>query len=399
MARLNRRQFVSRSAQLGTLAGAGSFAFLQNLPTVSASDAAVERRRVQLNADIEPLVRFIEETPREKLLEETASRIGKGTSYQELLAALFLAGVRGIEPRPVGFKFHAVMVINSAHLASLAASDRDRWLPLFWSLDNFKSSQVRNRREGDWAMGPAAPLPPDASKARKLFVEAMDRWDVEAADRAVVPLVRQTSSTDVIELLWRYGMRDYRNIGHKAIYVANACRTLQTIGWRHAEPVARSLAYAMLAHEGDNPAKRDDFRDQPWRDNQRRMTKIRKDWQSGKVSRKATIDLLAALRTGTAAECSEKVVALLNQKYDPRSIWDGLFLMAGEHLMRQPGIIGLHCVTTMNALHYGYQTSGNDETRRLFMLQGAAFLPLFRQSMKDRGKIRDDVQVDNLHYD
>ena len=32
--------------------------------------------------------------------------------------------------------------------------------------------------------------------------------------------------------------------------------------------------------------------------------------------------------------------------------------------MRQPGIVGLHCVTTINALHFAYQTTGNDETRR-----------------------------------
>ena len=47
----------------------------------------------------------------------------------------------------------------------------------------------------------------------------------------------------------RYGARDFRDIGHKAIYVANAWRTLQTIGWQHAEPVLRSLAYALLDHE------------------------------------------------------------------------------------------------------------------------------------------------------
>ena len=73
-----------------------------------------------------------------------------------------MAGVRGIQPRPVGFKFHAVLVINSAHLASLRAPDKERWLPLFWALDNFKASQARNAAEGDWHMGPVeeSKLPP-----------------------------------------------------------------------------------------------------------------------------------------------------------------------------------------------------------------------------------------------
>ncbi len=69
--------------------------------------------------------------------------------------------------------------------------------------------------------------------------------------------------------------------------------------------------------------------------------------------------------------------------------------MAGELIMRQPGIVGIHCVTSTNALHFAYQTSGNDETRRLLMLQSAAFLPMFRQAMGGRGKLAD-VKIDKL---
>ena len=36
----------------------------------------------------------------------------------------------------------------------------------------------------------------------------------------------------------------------KAIYVGNAFRTLEVIGWQHAEPVLRSLAYALLDRSG-----------------------------------------------------------------------------------------------------------------------------------------------------
>ena len=33
--------------------------------------------------------------------------------------------------------------------------------------------------------------------------------------------------------------------------------------------------------------------------------------------------------------------------------------------MRQPGIVGIHCLTSANALHYAYQTSAHDDTRKL----------------------------------
>ena len=51
----------------------------------------------------------------------------------------------------------------------------------------------------------------------------MDNWDEEGADRAIVSLVRSAGAGEVIELFWRYGARDFRDIGHKAIYTANSC--------------------------------------------------------------------------------------------------------------------------------------------------------------------------------
>ena len=62
--------------------------------------------------EIEPVVRLIEDTPRDRSLEVMIAQLKKGLSYKDLLAGLFLAGIRNIKPRPVGFKFHAVMVIN-----------------------------------------------------------------------------------------------------------------------------------------------------------------------------------------------------------------------------------------------------------------------------------------------
>jgi hypothetical protein len=395
---LSRRDFVANTLKAGAVVGLGDFAFLKGLAPVSADEAKLSPGKVQLCPDIEALVRLIEDTPRDTLLEAVAAKLRQGLSYQELLSGLFLAGVRGIQPRPVGFKFHAVLVVNSAHLASLASPDTERWLPLFWALDNFKSSQVRNQQEGNWSMAPVEESKlPSSSQAKERFIEAMDNWDEQGADRAIAALVRTAGAAEVAELFWRYGARDFRSIGHKAIYAANSWRTLQTIGWRHAEPVMRSLAYAMLEHrEPVNPAKGDAEADRPWRENLKRAGQIRAHWQTGKVTPEATTDLLKTLRTAPFAESCAHVVELLNRQVDPASLWDALFLHAGELLMRQPGIVGLHCVTSINALHFAYQASGNDETRRLVLLQAASFLPLFRKEMVRRGKMRDDLCIDTL---
>jgi hypothetical protein len=380
------------------LAGLGNFAFLDSLPPVSAAEAQPGPNIVRYSPDIEPLVRVLEDTSHDKLMETVAARVRAGTSYQQLLSAVLLAGVRRVKPRPVGFQFHAVLVINSAHLASVASNDRDRWLPLFWSIDNFKRSQL-NPRKGNagWVL-PALNngVLPAATQARNRFIAAMDSWDEEGADRAITALVRNAGASELIELFWRYGARDFRDIGHKAIYAANSWRVLQTVGWRHAEPVMRSLAFAMLEHpEKGNPAKMDYEPDRPWRENIKKAAKIRQGWQNGQVQEKATTEMLTVLRNGTYSAASDRAVQLLNKGIDPSCVWDALFLMAGELLMRYPGIVGIHCVTSVNALHYGYQTSGNDETRRMLMLQCAAFLTMFRSRLAG-SKVTNNLRVETL---
>ena len=391
-----RRSFLQAAVGTGALAALGDLAFLAQLPSVSAAEAAVDPQMVQFHPEIEPLVRLLEDTPRERVLEEVAARIKAGLTYRQLLAALFLAGVRDIQPRPVGFKFHAVLVINSAHLASLASPDSDRWLPIFWAIDNYKVSQVAKQKETHWKLGPVdeSAVPPE-HRARAAFAEAMDHWDEAAADAAMAGLVRSNTSADeLFEIFCRYGARDFREIGHKAIYVSNGFRCLEVIGWQHAEPVLRSLAYALLDHDDtkENPSKADLPADRPFRENLNLIKGIREDWTEGKPTPSATTDLIQALRAGSAADASGLVAKLLNDGVAPQSIFDGLFCSAGEFLMQAPGIIAIHATTSTNAMHYAWQRVRDDETRRLLLLQNAAFLPLFRGNHKDSGLHIDTVE-------
>lgn len=384
----DRRAFLAASVALPVLDG---------LRPVTATEAAIDPDLVRLDSGIEPLVQVLETTPRDRLIEELTRRIKSGLSYQEFLAGLLLAGVRNVPPRPaVGFKFHAVLVINSAHQASLAGPDSERWLPLLWAADNFKSSQAQTIKEGGWRMRPADESKlPSARKARSAFTTAMDTWDEQAADVAVATLARTAGANELFDLFARFGCRDYRAIGHKAIFVANAFRTLQTIGWQHAEPVLRSLAYALLQHEGDNPAKRDATQDRPGRRNVELALRIRDDWFGGTPNPAATDDLLATVRSGNDTEVAEAVVKQLNDGVSPVSMWDALFLAGGELLLRQPGIVALHSLTTLNALRYAFATCSDDSTRRLLLLQAASFLPLFRTDMSNRGKV-SDTRIDKL---
>jgi len=387
---LSRRSLIRRTLAGGSLAGLGAFSF-GSLSGGTFAAGAKGPGPVPLDPEIEPLVRLLEETPRDKLLEAVAGRIREGATEPKVLAALLLAGVRNVQPRPsVGYKFHTVLAVISYHLLGKATAGQDRWLPVFWGLDYFKQAQARDVREGDWTMRPVdeSSVPP-ADKAADARVRAMQDWDEPAADAAAAAVARHLNPQRAFELFYGFGARDFRSIGHKAIYTMCARRVLDLIGWGHAEPVLRGLAYALLMHEDGNPAQRDAEADRPWRENQKRVAEIPGDWPQGKPSDEAVGRLLAVLRGGTYSDAAAAVVDELKRGTAPQSIWDAVFCGAAELQLRQPNIVSLHAVTTTRAIHYAYQTSREDRTRRLLLLQNAALLPMFRDGAGSRGRLAD----------
>ncbi len=149
---------------------------------------------------------------------------------------------------------------------------------------------------------------PRPEEAQREFHQAMLDWQPAPADAAISVLARQLPANKLFELMTEYGCRDFRDIGHKAIYVANAFRTLECIGWHHAEPILRSLTYALQCRGGDpNPATNDLLPDRPQRFNHELLTKVRTGWAIGKVDDQATRELVEMFRQSSyqeAAPCS-----------------------------------------------------------------------------------------------
>lgn len=387
-----RRHFLRSTALTGAVLATGEWSFLSRLPYVSAEEAREGLPRVAFDRSIEPLVRRIEETSRERLLEEIAHAIRRGAAYRDVLAALLLAGVRNVQPRPsVGFKFHCVLVVNSCYLASVSGPDEDRWLPLFWALDYFKTAQADEAAKSGWIMPPVSEsrVPPP-HQAREQFIEALERWDVELADVATAGLARSYPATEVFQLFARYAARDFRAIGHKAIFLANAWRTLQVIGWEHAEPVLRSLAFALLNHEGEpSPAHNDLPADRSWRENLALVEHIPEGWLAGRADPQAARELCATFHQApTPFAAASAAAQCLASGVGAASVWDGVFLSAAETLMRQPGIVGLHGLTTANALYYLWRHAGPEELRRRLLLQACSFAVSFREAAARRGALQ-----------
>ena len=119
-ATVSRRRFVG-SASAAVAAALG-------LPPVTAAETRLPPSRVQFTPEIEPLVQFLEETPRGDVIEAVVARIQRGLTYRELVTALFLAGLRDIPGaalaphRNVGGHLHTVLMVHSALLAGVASA-------------------------------------------------------------------------------------------------------------------------------------------------------------------------------------------------------------------------------------------------------------------------------------
>jgi len=101
------------------------------LPTVSAAEARLAPSTGPLEPDMEPLVRLLEDTPRERLLEVVGARVRRGLSYlqaqgpaEDLLGtARRLILLKGKDPHD--YKFSAAVLEDYYHVSP---AWRDRFL-------------------------------------------------------------------------------------------------------------------------------------------------------------------------------------------------------------------------------------------------------------------------------
>jgi len=338
---------------------------------------------------------MLDATPRERIIEYLAGEIKHGLSHNDLLTALTQVAFHTIQPYPdVGFKYHGVMMLQSLHLSSRALTDMEKWLPLLWGVDEFKRSQSLEQNQTGWRMPVVSAKKTNAARAQQELLTALESWDHDAAETAVMQLIQATSPAQAMAVLMPFLARDYRALGHKPITGANAHRMLRITGAHASVAILRSTTAAILNHAGEsNPAINDHPADRAWKQNVVLIQDIAPDWQQGKMDREAVKSMLDIMRSASDLEASREAVRLLAGGSGPRVIWEALLAAAGEMMLRTGSFFALHANTMINALHYLYLHADNDVTRRLLLLQSTALLARFRT---DIGTIRRDLKLDEM---
>jgi hypothetical protein len=316
---------------------------------------------------------------REQALEACVVEIKTGSTPEALLASLQTAAASSISPYPsVGFKFHAAMVPRSLHLWASALPGTERWLPVLWGVDNYKRSQQRQLRQVRWRL----PFPATQianSTAPERLVRAVDDWDLEAAEAARLELGASVPD-HVFQALLLRGLRDYRDIGHKAIHAAN-CHRMAAFAPEIGQALLGSLVHALLNHGGDpDPSVNESWRDASWRIAGQVVTKpVNPEPQS--APDRLALEVLQDCRKDDAESMLHRTRARLSAANTVKSVWDGLFLAAGDMMFKRPGIIALHANTTLNACHYAFLHTDPPRERQRILLQGAALMIHFRDGL------------------
>lgn len=357
-----RRQFLQAAAGAASLCladGAG-------LTSLAAFGAEPVDETIRFGPDLEPIVRLMEETPREECVRVFVAELRRGLPYRKFLAASLFAGIRRARSNHEVYKIHALHQVGMDVLAE------ERLLPLFWGLNVFKQHQedFPGPTMNQWR----GPLP-SAEKAAGQLQAGIEAADADQVEASIIALARGQGARPTMEQLWQHGCRNGGAGGHMAICLANCFRALETIGWEEAEPALRFVVQDWFALNYVKP-------DRYLGPNQSRVAEhlahLPRDWAGQRVEKAATLELLAQIREGDGEQAALLAVQQLRRGISAQAIWDAVHLATAELLVRHQDGWGLasrplHSNTSTNALHYAFRTATAPATRLLALLQAVAW--------------------------
>ena len=360
---IGRRHFFGNCvAATGALAT--DLSFLKPLGLARAQEIEVSKDWMSHRPEIMPIVRLIRTTPRNACVDVFLKELEQGLSYQRFLSALFLTASETGD-------LHQLAQIYAAHRISQSVRIEERLLPLFWALDRVKQGQ--DYEDKSHFLSDLKGALPSADTAPAVFADGMRNADKTQVERAVIALARNEGPRQAMNRLWKYAARDLGGtLGHLPIGVANAWRTLETIGWQHAEPALRYMARESCRPEGDST----------FASNERRVREtvplLPPDWASNESNRSLTLELYTLLRGAHPEDVGDLICAsLIQRSAKAGAIWDAISLAAADLIYRHRtggNIIGgalIHAITSSNALRYGFQHVSDSETRLIQLLQAA----------------------------
>jgi hypothetical protein len=154
--------------------------------------------------------------------------------------------------------------------------------------------------------------------------------------------------------------------------------------------VLRSLALALLDFGKQQSVNGYAFDDQCYAGNVKRIknTQLDDSWMAEEADPVVTRGLVGVIRESTTEEaCTEIAARLAKGKTTAGTVWDAVHLAAAELRMGArsgAAIVGIHSVTSANALHHAYLVMPEPQDRLLLLLQAVGWIGQFRKWAETR---------------
>ena len=196
---------------------------------------------VRFSADIEPLVRFIEETEPGRILEATLGKLREGVPVKRILTASALAVTRSsdLPPGHHGGPLHPLVGIHALHHTVARVTGEERYLPILQHVA-LSNKHINHPNMGPYILADAEPLDSGGVEAtKKAFLACVDRGLYNGADRHFLWLWDNVPHGEALDLLLTIAIPKNTLDDHYFIFPMFTWRALDWLGREHTKFLMR----------------------------------------------------------------------------------------------------------------------------------------------------------------
>jgi len=197
--------------------------------------------RIRFPETIEPLVRMIEETPPEAIVDRTLAALRGGTDVDTMLMASALAVTRSsdLPPGHHGGPLHPLAGLSSVRALSHRLSGEDRFLPVVQHVA-LSNKHINDPVTSPYALLEFAPLDAGGVEATKAaFLKAAGRGESNKADHLFQWLWANVPAVEAFDLLLTVALPKNALDDHYFLFPGYLWRALELLGTEHLTVLMR----------------------------------------------------------------------------------------------------------------------------------------------------------------
>jgi hypothetical protein len=283
---------------------------------------------------LEPLVRFMQETPTDKLLIALAAKIKSGTDLRRLVAAGALANARTFGGEDY-IGFHTMMALAPALHMARELPEALQPLPVFKVLyrNTNRIQEKGGRKEEVLHAVKCAPLGQGGQGAESVR-DAVHRQSVDEAERIFATIAQASPGDALNDLL--YTVQDHTEV-HRVVLPYRAWDLLDLIGREHAHTLLRqSVRYCVKAESWPHTATSDQARTL--------LPKLLDEHKllerspGNRAAEDPWVDQLSqTIFKSTPEQAAEAAAAALAEGFSPAAVGEAISLAANQLVLRDLG--------------------------------------------------------------